>query len=109
MPGWNMIDSGYLQTMVIPLLAGRNFSDSDRPDSQRVILMDQFMARKYWLNRDPIGWNMRQIDNKDTFTIVGVVGSVKTSDLAEQNPVGQVYFHYKQMTPGGMHVVCGHH
>jgi putative ABC transport system permease protein len=104
-PGWNTIDSGYLQTMGIPLLAGRNFSDSDGPDSQRVILVDQFMARKYWPNGDPIGSKMRQMDSKDTFTIVGVVGSVKTGDLAEQNPVGQVYFHYKQRTPDNMHVV----
>jgi predicted permease len=104
-PGWNTIDSGYLQTMGIPLLAGRNFSDSDGPDSQRVILVDRFMARKYWPNGDPIGSKMRQMDSKDTFTIVGVVGSVKTGDLAEQNPVGQVYFHYKQRTPDNMHVV----
>ncbi|HEX5083322.1 MAG TPA: ABC transporter permease, partial [Blastocatellia bacterium] len=104
-PGWNTIDSGYLQTMGIPLLAGRNFSDSDGPDSQRVILVDQFMARKYWPNSSPIGSKMRQIDGKDTFTIVGVVGSVKTGDLAEQNPVGQVYFHYKQNAPDSMHVV----
>lgn len=107
-PGWNRIDRGYLQTMGIPLLAGRNFSESDGPDSQRVILVDQFMAHKYWPNSSPIGSKMRQLDtteSKDMFTIVGVVGSVKTGDLAEQNPVGQVYFHYKQDAPDGMHVV----
>src|SRR5262249_19840759 len=38
-PGWNTIDSGYLQTMGIPLLAGRNFSDSDGPDSMNVALV----------------------------------------------------------------------
>jgi ABC-type antimicrobial peptide transport system permease subunit len=63
------------------------------------------MARKYWPNSNPIGSKMRQMDSKDMFTIVGVVGSVKTGDLAEQNPVGQVYFHYKQNGPDNMHVV----
>lgn len=107
-PGWNTINSGYLQAMGIPLLAGRNFSDSDGPDSPRVMLVDQFMARKYWPNSSPIGSKMRQMDTKDSkdmFTILGVVGSVKTGDLAEQNPVGQVYFHYKQDAPENMHVV----
>jgi putative ABC transport system permease protein len=104
-PGWNTISSGYLQSMGIPLLAGRAFSDSDGPDSPRVILVDQFMARKYWPNDSPIGSKMREMEGKDTFTIVGVVGSVKTGDLAEQNPVGQVYFHYKQNAPGNLHVV----
>ena len=32
-------------------------------------------------------------------TVIGVVGSVKTGDLAEQNPVGQVYFSYRQYVP----------
>jgi predicted permease len=107
-PGWNTISSGYLQAMGIPLIEGRNFSDGDGPDSQRVILVDQFMARKYWPNSSPIGSKMRTMDakeSKDMFTIVGVVGSVKTGNLAEQNPVGQVYFHYQQNPPGNMHMV----
>ncbi len=104
-PGWNMIDSGYLQTMGIPLLAGRNFSDSDGPDSMRVVLVDQFMAREYWPNGSPIGAKLHEIDGKDMYTVIGIVGSVKTGDLAEQNPVGQVYFHYKQSVPDNMHVV----
>jgi len=104
-PGWNTINSGYLQAMGIPLLAGRNFADNDGPDSQRVALVDQFMARKYWPNGDPIGSKLHQMESKDMVTIVGVVGSVKTGDLAEQNPVGQVYFHYKQNPPENMHVV----
>jgi predicted permease len=104
-PGWNTINSGYLQAMGIPLLAGRDFSDSDGPDSPGVALVDQFMARKYWPNGDPIGSKVHGMDSKEMFTIVGVVGSVKTGNLAEQNPVGQVYYHYKQKPPDGMHLV----
>jgi predicted permease len=104
-PGWNTIDSGYLKTMGIPLLAGRNFSDSDVPDSMRVVLVDQFMARKYWPNDNPIGAKLHQLDSQDMFTVIGVVGSVKTGDLAERNPVGQLYLHYKQNVPGNMHIV----
>jgi predicted permease len=104
-PGLNTIDSGYLQTMGIPLLSGRNFSDSDGPDSMRVALVDQFMARKYWPNGSPIGSKLHGMEDKEMFTIVGVVGSVKTGDLAEQNPVGQVYFHYKQKDPDSVSVV----
>jgi predicted permease len=104
-PGWNTIDSGYLQAMGIPLLAGRNFLESDGPDSTKVALVDQFMARKYWPNGDPIGARIHETDSKDMYTIVGIVGSVKTSDLAEENPVGQVYFHYPQTAPDNLHVV----
>src|SRR5262249_7216310 len=54
-PGANTIDSGYLQTMGVPLLAGRNFSDSDGPDSMRVALVDQYLARKYWPDGNAVG------------------------------------------------------
>src|SRR5262249_12812691 len=70
-----------------------------------VALVDQFMARKYWPNGDPIGSKIHGMESNDMFTVVGVVGSVKTSDLAEQNPVGHVYFHYKQSAPDNVHVV----
>jgi predicted permease len=104
-PGSNTIDSGYLQAMRIPLLAGRNFSDNDGPDSPRVALVDQFMARKYWPNGDAIDAKINAVGSNAMFTVIGIVGSVKTGDLAEQNPVGQVYFHYLQTVPIDMHVV----
>jgi len=104
-PGWNRIDSGYLQAMGIPLIAGRNFNESDVPDSMHVVLVDEFLARKYWPKGDLIGQKIHELDSKDLFTIVGVVGSVKTGDLGEQNPVGHIYFHYKQSVPSSMHVV----
>ncbi|HKX32793.1 MAG TPA: ABC transporter permease [Blastocatellia bacterium] len=104
-PGWNTIDSGYLQTMGIPLLAGRNFSESDGPDSTKVVLVDQFMARKYWPDGNVIGAKIHGIGDQNAFTVIGIVGSIKTDDVAEQNSVGQIYFHYRQSVPETMHLV----
>jgi predicted permease len=106
-PGWNTIDAGYLQTMGIPLLQGRAFAESDTADTQKVVMIDQFLARKYWPRGDAIGAQIRRgIDPKTPpFTIIGVVGSVKVSNLAEDNPVGQLYFSYKQDVPRNMALV----
>ena len=105
-PGWNTIDGGYLETMRIPLLAGRNFSDSDGPNSMKAVLVDQFMAQKYWPNGDVLGARLQELEGKEPpYTVVGVVGSVKTGDLAEQNPVGQIYFPYQQGGQESMHLV----
>ncbi len=54
-----------------------------------------------------IGARIRDGIDQDTslWTIVGVAGNVKMGDLAESNPVGHVYFHYKQKVPRGMYVV----
>ncbi len=112
-PGWNIVSSGYVPTMNIPILAGRNFSERDGPDSQRVALIDQFLAHKYWPNGGAIGNTLYHgIDDGSAeskkgphFTIIGVVGSVKTGDLAERNPVGQVYLVATQKPQRQMHLV----
>jgi predicted permease len=108
-PGWNSVDGSYFAAMGIPLLNGRTFSDSDSADSQNVVIIDEFLARKYWPDGNPIGAKIRRgIDLKEEAplcTIIGVAGSVKTGSLAEQNPVGQVYFHYKQFTSRSVHIV----
>jgi predicted permease len=106
-PGWNIADAGYFQTMGIPLLRGRTFAESDTESAQKVVVIDQFLARRYWPKGDPVGAQLRRgMDSKDDVcTIIGVVGSVKTGNLAEQNPVGQIYFHHKQFVAKSMHLV----
>ena len=92
--------------MGIPLLRGRTFVDGDAPESGKVAVIDQFLARKYWPHGDPIGAKIwKGPSSKAVCTIVGVVGSVKTGDLAEQNSIGQIYFHYKQFVPRSMYLI----
>jgi predicted permease len=106
-PGWNTVGGDYFAAMGIPVLQGRAFTESDGPDSQKVVIIDQFLARKHWPKGDAIGAKIRRgiLSKDEECTIVGVVGSVKTGNLAESNPVGQVYFAYKQYVPRTMHVV----
>ncbi len=108
-PGWNQVNAGYFQAMGIPVLQGRALSESDGPDSPKVVVIDQFLARKHWPRGNAIGAQItRGIElggyKPDVCTIVGVVGSVKTGDLAENNPVGQVYYSIRQYPPRDMHL-----
>jgi predicted permease len=110
-PGWNTATPGYLRTMGIPLIEGRDLSDSDGPDATKVVIIDRFLARKYFPRGDAIGakisrgMQMPGDPNKPPeCTIVGVAGSVKTGNLAESNPVGQIYFSYKQWVPRSVHL-----
>jgi len=106
-PGFNVADADYFPAMGIPLWRGRLFQETDTGESLRVVIIDQFLARRYWPDKDPIGGRIRRGVEPDSpaFTIIGVVGSVKVGELTEQNPVGLVYFHYKQVPPRGMHLV----
>jgi predicted permease len=71
----------YFRTMEIPLVRGRFFTNADMPSTaQRVAIIDQKFADRFWPNQDPIGkhlWN----DPKQPLTIVGVVGTVKQYGL----------------------------
>jgi predicted permease len=94
----NVVGTGYLATMQIPLLAGRNFSPSDTSTSQRIVIISEHTAKTLFPRDNPIGrhYNLGP-DNKpeDDVTVIGVVKDVKLDDLAEE-PVNLDYMPYTQ-------------
>ena len=83
---WRMVSPGYFKTMSIPLLRGRAFTDADGPGSAPVSIVSQDTARKLWGQADPIGRTFyRAADPKTVFTVVGVVGDVRSSTLNQQS------------------------
>ncbi|MFL6428642.1 MAG: ADOP family duplicated permease [Acidobacteriaceae bacterium] len=74
-----IITPGYLPTMGIPLLRGRNFTADDRAGSQQVAMVNQTFANHFLKGKDPIGQelNLGSVDKPDWWRIVGVVGDVK--------------------------------
>jgi predicted permease len=80
--GMRYVTPGFFKTLAIPLLKGRIFTDEDRTNTQRVAVIDENLARRYWPNQDPIGQKIRRGDNDPWATIVGVVGNVRFGQLA---------------------------
>jgi predicted permease len=71
----------YHETLGIPLLAGRVFTEMDAADKPKVMVVSESMAHRYWPEDSPIGstvslWNR-------TWTIVGIVGDVRHTTLRE--------------------------
>jgi putative ABC transport system permease protein len=94
----------YFRTMEVPLIEGRFFDAHDTPDAQRVVLVDQKMAQRFWPHGGAIGkhvWN----DPKTPFTIVGVVGVVKQYGLDTDTRM-VVYYAQEQRTANGMYLVA---
>jgi predicted permease len=106
-PRWSNIDAGYLPAMKIPLRAGRYFREGDTADTQKVVIVDEFLARKYFPPGKAVGGHIhRGIEAKDTlYTVIGVVGTVRSLELADASQRGEVYWNYKQSPPRTMHVV----
>ena len=52
---FQMISPRHFETLEIPLLRGRSFTEQDREGGARVVIIDETMAERYWPGEDPIG------------------------------------------------------
>jgi predicted permease len=84
----------YLKVMQIPLLAGRWIELGDVASSQRVVVIDQRLARKYWPGQNPVGQHIsfQCSDRTNPATIVGVVATVRLSSLEQDTSDGMRYY-----------------
>lgn len=75
----------YFQTMRIPLLRGRIFSDADRKSGPKVALVNETAARKFWPGEDAIGHIIGVGQNgwDDRVEVIGVVGDVRYGQMDE--------------------------
>lgn len=83
----------YFETLHLPLRAGRFLSAGDGPDSPRVGVISERMARSFWPDQSPIGKRLKlgMPDSKEPWiTIAGVVGDL-THDVYERNPRSVLY------------------
>lgn len=90
------INPGYFETMGIPLLNGRAFSNADRAETPTIAVINQAFARHYWPNDNPIGRHLTYSREHITCEIVGVVGDTKYAGLDAQGPAEQMYVPYRQ-------------
>jgi predicted permease len=87
---FNPISPDYFQTMGIPLLKGRPFTEADKEQSAAVVVINETMARRFWPNENPIGKRVKQgWPEQETpwREVVGVVGDVKLDGVIEKTPL----------------------
>jgi putative ABC transport system permease protein len=71
------IGAGYFATLRIPLLMGRSFTKEDHADAERVAIINQTIARRYFPDTSPIGQVLTCKKGVKSFRVVGVVGDVR--------------------------------
>jgi putative ABC transport system permease protein len=102
------VGPGYFRTMRVPLVAGRDFTDSDRAGAERVVIINQAMADLYFRGQDPVG-ELIAFDREPDSTaiwqrIIGIAGSERQQSLAEP-PRPEVFTALEQTPRRGIHVV----
>lgn len=94
-----VVSPKYFETMDIRLLKGRSLSTQDKPNTPKVVVISEGMARKYWPNEDPIGKRITGGNpqrEEDWRQIVGVVNDVHQFQL-DAEPKPQMYLAYEQV------------
>ncbi len=103
------VDSGYLEAMGLRLIQGRWIQESDTTNSERVVVIDQLLANRYWPGEDPIGRHISRdlsFNNRDALaTIVGVVAPIKMQTLEENVSKETLYYPLAQSSSNGLTLV----
>ncbi len=87
-------DAGYFDTMGIPLLEGRHFSDTDRRGSPPVTVVTETFARQLWPSESALGKRVGRSPN--WWEIVGVVGALRQRGL-DAEPLPQMFVSLQQV------------
>ena len=93
------ISPGYIRTLRIPLLAGRDLTEADGAKSAAVLLISASMAKHFWPGENPIGKHVKAAGERQWRTVVGVVGDVRQYSLSNATPDwihGAIYMPYAQ-------------
>jgi predicted permease len=101
-----IVGGDYFKAMQIPLVAGRTFNDGDTLDAPRVVVIDEYLVKKYFADRSPLGQQIqRGGPTSPTFTIVGVVGTINSIDLGQPVTKERIYYPATQQAPRNMALV----
>jgi len=96
-----VVTPGFIRAMGIGL-QGRDFTWADGPKSERVIIINASMARRFWPGEDPVGKILMRGDEQDR--VVGVVDDVHEESL-ESSLGAQVYYPCTQQGPSRAQLV----
>ena len=96
-PYISAVTDGYFEATGTRLLRGRTFGPNDRAGSQRVVIVNETMARTLWPNENPLDKCLEIFfrDSVPCASVVGVVGDVRRRALREP-PAMQYYVPYGQ-------------
>lgn len=92
-----IISPNYFHTMQIPIAEGRDFTQQDTKNSQRVVIVSQAFANRYWPGQEAIGKRLNSDLTHEWFTVIGVARDCKEVGLNEKPmpflylPVAQLY------------------
>ncbi len=103
--GFDDVTPGHFETMRIPLISGRDFTDFDREKTTRVAVINEAMAKAIWPGQDAIGKRFAIVSDPVLLQVIGVVGTTVVGQIGE-DPQPVAYLPMRQQySPFGTLVV----
>ena len=89
------VTPGHFETMRIPLLRGRDFTDFDRENTTPVVVINEAMAKIVWPGEEAVGKRFAIVNTTNLLQVVGVVGTTVIGQIGE-DPQPVAYFPMRQ-------------
>lgn len=92
----SIISPGYFQTMGVPLLQGRDFAASDQADAAGVVIINSFLAQRYFPGQDPVGKRVDMGFRTGTLLQIVAVAADERHDTLQADLHPGMYLPYAQ-------------
>ncbi|PYU50854.1 MAG: hypothetical protein DMG48_11605 [Acidobacteria bacterium] len=89
------VTPGHFETMRIPLISGRDFTDFDRDKTTRVAIINEAMAKAIWPGQEPLGKRFAIVKEPELLQVIGVVGTTVVGQIGE-DPQPTAYLPMRQ-------------
>jgi len=101
---WDRVNAGYLNTIGVPMVRGREFTQQDTPTSPMVAIVNETFVKQFFPNQDVIGkhFGIDAVSYSSAFEIVGVFKDFKINNAKEKirpvflRPTTQQFMGYKE-------------
>jgi predicted permease len=91
---WDRVTPGYFDAIGTRIIEGRGITEQDRADSQRVAVINQAFARKFFEQQDPVGkyFGRTEMQSSRVYVVVGVAENARYVHSAFDKPPGPFFF-----------------
>ena len=101
---WDRASTHFLDSIGVPIVRGRNFTEQDTSTSQQVVIVNQAFAKQFFPGQDPIGkhFGLGKPEYSGVFEIAGVFADFKMTDPRAEvhplffRPISQQFTGYKE-------------
>jgi predicted permease len=101
---WDRVGNGFLNSIGVPIVRGRGFSQQDTATSPQVVIVNQAFVKRFFPKQDPIGqhFGIDDVKYSGSWQIVGVFSDFKMNNPRDEvrpvylRPLSQPFTGYKE-------------